>query len=145
MKVDSAGGLVPTPGAQPRSASTGSGFSIGEASAPQAATAAPRAAGAAPVASMDALLALQEVDGPLERRRRAVRRGGRLLDALDEVKLALLGGEGETVGPALQRLAAAAREQRAGSFDPGLDGVLDEIETRAAVELAKAEMSRLAA
>ena len=43
---------------------------------------------------MDALLALQEVDGPLERRRRAVRRGGRLLDALDAVKLALL-GDGE--------------------------------------------------
>jgi hypothetical protein len=92
---------------------------------------------------MDALLALQEVDGPIERRRRAVRRGGRLLDALDQVKLALLGGE--SAGPALERLAAAAREQRVGSFDPGLDGVLDEIETRAAVELAKAEMSRLAA
>jgi hypothetical protein len=92
---------------------------------------------------MDALLALQEVDTPLERRRRAVRRGGRLLDALDQVKLALLGDE--SAGPALQRLATAVREQRVGSFDPGLDGVLDEIETRAAVELAKAEMSRIAA
>jgi hypothetical protein len=144
MKVDGAGGLVPTTGAQPRSASTGSDFTIGEASTPQAAAAPARAAGAAPVASMDALLALQEVDGPLERRRRAVRRGGRLLDALDAVKLALL-GEGDSVAPALQRLATAVREQRLGSFDPGLDGVLDEIETRAAVELAKAEMSRIAA
>jgi len=143
MKVDGAGGLVPTTGAQPRSATTGSGFSVGGASTPQATAAPARAAGAAPVASMDALLALQEVDGPLERRRRAVRRGGRLLDALDEVKLALLGGE--SAAPALQRLAAAAREQRVASFDPGLDGVLDEIETRAAVELAKAEMSRIAA
>lgn len=143
MKVDAAGGLVPTAGAQPRSAATGSGFSVNSGGAPQATAATPRAAGAAPVSSMDALLALQEVEGPLERRRRAVRRGGRLLDALDEVKLAMLGGE--SAAPALQRLAAAAREQRDGSFDPGLDGVLDEIDTRAAVELAKAEMSRLAA
>jgi hypothetical protein len=143
MKVDGAGGLTPTTGAKSRSATTGSGFSIGESSTPQATAAPARAAGAAPVSSMDALLALQEVEGPLERRRRAVRRGGRLLDALDEVKLALL--DGETAGPALQRLATAVREQRVGSFDPGLDGVLDEIETRAAVELAKAEMSRIAA
>jgi hypothetical protein len=143
MKVEGPGGSVPTTGAQSRSAATGSGFSVGEASTPQAPAATARAAGAAPVASMDALLALQEVDGPLERRRRAVRRGGRLLDALDQVKLALLGDE--SAAPALQRLAAAVREQRVGSFDPGLDGVLDEIETRAAVELAKAEMSRIAA
>ena len=143
MKVDGAGGVVPTTGAPSRPAATGSGFSVDGGSAPQAAAATARAAGAAPVSTMDALLALQEVEGPLERRRRAVRRGGKLLDALDQVKLALLGGD--EAGPALQRLAAAVREQRGGSFDPGLDGVLDEIETRAAVELAKAEMSRLAA
>jgi hypothetical protein len=92
---------------------------------------------------MDALLALQEAESPLERRRRAVKRAGRLLDALDDVKLAMLGGESSA--PALQRLAQAAREQRGQSDDAGLTGVLDEIETRAAVELAKAEMSRLAA
>jgi len=102
-----------------------------------------RAAGVTGVASLDALLALQQADGPLERRRRAVNRGGRLLDVLDQMKLAMLGGE--SAGPALQRLGAAVREAREGTDDARLDGVLDEIETRAAVELAKAEMSRLAA
>jgi hypothetical protein len=143
MKVNGTGGLTPAAGAAPKPAAAGSGFSVGGSASATATAATARATGAAPVASTDALLALQEVENPLERRRRAVKRGGRLLDALDEIKLAMLAG-GET-GPALQRLAAAAREQRENGFDPGLDGVLDEIETRAAVELAKAEMSRLAA
>ncbi len=95
------------------------------------------------MASVDALLALQETEGPVERKKRAVRRAGRLLDVLDEVKLAIL-GEGQ--GPvALQKLAQAAREERAQTDDTRLEEVLNEVETRAAVELAKAEMSRLAA
>jgi hypothetical protein len=59
------------------------------------------------------------------------------------VKLAMLGGE--SGAPALERLARALREARDGTGDEKLEGVLDEVETRAAVELAKAEMSRLAA
>jgi len=119
------------------------GFSLGGAGA--AADAAPmaRATGATGVASLDALLALQEVGGPLERRRKAVRRAGRILDVLDEVKLALL--EGGLPPAALERLVAAIREERGGTDDPGLEGLLDEIETRAAVEMAKLEMARAAA
>src|ERR1700758_496555 len=45
------------------------------------------------VMGVDALLALQDVGGPLERKRRAVRRAGRILDVLDEVKVALLEGD----------------------------------------------------
>jgi hypothetical protein len=36
------------------------------------------------------------------------------------------------------------RDSRSGTEDPALEGVLDEIETRAAVELAKSEMARAA-
>lgn len=143
MKVTGTGGLAQPAGAASRPAVSSEGFSVGGAPA-SASTATPaRVGGAAPVASTDALLALQEVEGPLERRRRAVRRAGRLLDALDDVKLALL--DGESGAPALQRLAQAVREHRAGAEDPELEGLLDQIDTRAAVELAKAEMSRLAA
>jgi len=102
-----------------------------------------RAVGPTGVASLDALLALQEVGGPLERRRRAVRRAGRILDVLDEVKLSLL--EGGLPPAALDRLVSAIREERGGTDDPNLEGLLDEIETRAAVELAKLEMARAAA
>ena len=93
--------------------------------------------------SLDALMALQGAPEPLERRRRAVRRAGRLLDVLDEVKLSLLDGHGS--GMALDRLRGAVREVRDGTDDAGLEGVLNEIETRAAVELAKQEMARVAA
>jgi hypothetical protein len=145
MKVTGSSGPSPlSGGASAKPAAAASGFTLGESdsAAPAASTA--RAAGPSAVSSTDALLALQSVEGPLERRRRAVKRAGRLLDTLDDVKKAMLGAGGES--QALQRLAQAVREQRDPFGDDAkLTGVLDEIETRAAVELAKAEMSRLAA
>jgi len=44
------------------------------------------------VGGIDALIALQGVEDPAERRRQAARRGRFALDALDELKLGLLGG-----------------------------------------------------
>lgn len=89
------------------------------------------------VTGLDALLMLQEAEDPTSRRRRAVRRAGGLLDRLDSLKLALL-GEGDAA-PALERLAMAVREQRAQVEEPGLADVLDAVEVRALVELAKRE------
>jgi hypothetical protein len=104
-----------------------------------AAAAAPagRVSAVGPVNSLDALLALQEAPGPMERRKRAVKRAGRLLDVLDSVTLSLLDGEATDIG----QLQNAIRESRAQTDDPALEGVLDEIETRAAVELAKQEVA----
>ena len=118
------------------------GFSPISAGASREAPAAAMAAGVS-AATLDALIALQSTPSALERRRRAVTRAGRLLDELDDVKLSLLDGRNPMV--ALERLRGAVREQRDGTEDPRLEGVLDEIETRAAVELAKQEMSRRAA
>jgi hypothetical protein len=101
------------------------------------------ASGVAQVSSLEALIALQEVGGPLERRQRAAARGGRLLDALEQLKVGLL--EGRVTAATADALGRAAREQRQLTDDPRLEGVLDEIETRAAVELAKLEMARAAA
>jgi hypothetical protein len=129
--------------ARPR-AGAASGFTLGGATSARGAGSAAPAMAAAGVASVDALLALQEADGPLERRRKAVRRAGRLLDGLEAVKLSLLGGA--PARAALDSLARAAREERfRAEGDDRLQGLLDQIEARAAVELAKAEMSRRAA
>jgi hypothetical protein len=87
--------------------------------------------------------ALQDVGGPLERKRRAVRRASRILDVLDEVKLALLDGQ-LSVGQ-LDRLRRAVRAERDLTEDPKLEGLLDEIELRAAVEVAKLEQAAHAA
>src|SRR4051812_15572715 len=87
--------------------------------------AAPSSMGAATaVGSLDALMALQGAPDSTERRRRAVRRAGRLLDVLDEVKLALLDGANSV--PALARLGAAVQETRDGVEDPQLQALLDQ-------------------
>lgn len=91
---------------------------------------------AAPALSpVGALLALQEVDEPFNERRGAMRRGHFLLDRLDDIRHALL--VGTLPREHLRILAEAAREQRPEVEDPRLGQILDEIELRAAVELAK--------
>ena len=144
MKVTGPGGIGSSSGAAPsRPASGGDGFRI---------ISPGPAAGASQVAStgqvrgvmgVDALIALQDVGGPLERKRRAVRRAGRILDVLGEIKIGLL--EGELSASDLDRLRRAIRDERDATEDPGLEAVLDEIELRAAVEMAKLERSGRAA
>lgn len=97
------------------------------------------ASAAAPATAANAvggLFALQEVGDALsERRRKALSRAGRLLDRLNELQRGLLEGRIDEAG--LADLAATARGARAGTDDPRLEAILDEIELRAAVELAK--------
>jgi len=90
------------------------------------------------IGGIDALLALQGFDDPLERRRRAVKRGRTALDALDALKLGLLIGTLETGTLAALKSMAAELSDRTG--EPDLDTILAEIELRVAVELAKIGM-----
>jgi hypothetical protein len=69
-----------------------------------------------------------------------VQRGHDLLDGLDRLKAALIGGRVATRD--LQVIAGRLAERMAESGDPRLDGLVAEIELRAAVELAKLEASR---
>jgi hypothetical protein len=94
-----------------------------------------RPRGAAHRRGIDALIALQGLEDPTERRRQGLRRGRLALDALDELKVGLLGA---TLSPAtLSKLKAAAGALKAGSGDEQLDGLLGEIELRVEVEIAK--------
>jgi hypothetical protein len=87
------------------------------------------------IGGIDALLALQSENDPLERRKRALGRGRIALDALDELKVEVLSG---TLGlSTLTRLKSATADLRDSSGDPGLDKVLAEIELRVEVEIAK--------
>ena len=144
MKVSGVGGAGQTRAAgKARPAGGGATFAPISAGGAQTIARATGAAGVSGVGSLEALMALQEVGTPLERRKRAVARGGRLLDALDDLKLGLL--DGALPRQAVESLAREAREQRSLTDDPRLDAVLAEIETRAAVELAKLEFARAAA
>src|ERR1700688_3003319 len=84
----------------------GGPFTLSEANTPQ--TASPPVA-LRTVGGIDALIALQGIEDPVERRRRAVKHGRRALDALDEIRLlGLLSG---TLEPAaLLRLKAVAAD-----------------------------------
>ncbi|WP_332640524.1 flagellar assembly protein FliX [Brevundimonas sp.] len=141
MKVTGPTGPSSPQGSRPARAS--GGFSVPSTAAGSAAPPTAAAAGVSGVGGVPALMALQGVEDVTERRRRAIRRGGGLLDRLEELKLALL--QGEAGEGALDRLSRTLREERPVDADPGLNGLLDQIDLRAAVELAKAELRRTAA
>jgi hypothetical protein len=126
--IGTAAAAAPSAG---RRAASGA-FSVNEGSDARA-TASPTALRT--VGGIDALLALQGIEDPTERRKHAVKRGRVALDALDELKLGLLGGPLSQA--TLAKLNSAAAYLKDGSGDAGLDGVLDEIELRVEVEIAK--------
>ncbi len=99
--------------------------------------------GVSSLTSIDSLLAVQGVDAPddpLTGRRRAIENASETLDVLDEIKLGLLAGE--LPAEKLQRLLSHVSTERSEIDDPDLNNVLDHIELRARVELAKYDQTR---
>jgi Class II flagellar assembly regulator len=143
MKVTGPGGIGSSSSARPARDAGGEGFRIVTPEAPPETSQASSVSAARGVMGVEALLALQDVGSPLERKRRAVRRAGRILDVLDEIRIGLLAGE--LGGADLDRLRRAVRDERERTDDPALEAVLDEIELRAAVEAAKLEQAGRAA
>lgn len=92
--------------------------------------------GAAPSQAVDALLAIQEVDDAIDgRSRKGQRWGESILDKLEELRIGLIGG---VIPPNdLEAITQMLEEGRGDVDDPDLNQVLDEIELRARVEMAK--------
>jgi len=124
-----------------RTRQAGGARNTGEGGFPQPAAARPATssgvAPVAPLAALDAVLTVQAVSDRESGRRRAVTRGHRLLDELHELRLALI--DGRLPEEALRRLGTLVEERRPEVDDAGLAAALDDIELRAAVELAKIE------
>jgi hypothetical protein len=139
MKVTGPGRVGPTTGGKStRKADAAPGFA--DLLKTGGAGGTPPVAPTAGPAAVDALLALQEVPDSTQRRSAGLKRGRMLLDGLDELRHGLLAGN---IAPArVQALLQSVRAERLEVDDPGLKAVLDEIELRAQVELAK--MSRYA-
>lgn len=91
----------------------------------------------AQIASLDILLAVQSVEDPTARaaKGRAVQRSGELLETLDKIRVNMLSGT-LTVGHMID-IADVVASHRDRIQDPQLTGVLDEIDLRAQVEIAK--------
>ncbi|SMQ66515.1 Class II flagellar assembly regulator [Devosia lucknowensis] len=102
----------------------------GETSAARVNTSAP----VAPTAGLDAILALQAVGDFTESRRKSVKRGRGLLDLLEAMKADLLVGKVSAERLDTMVLQLGQLRER---VEPGLDAVIDDIELRVRVELAK--------
>lgn len=95
-------------------------------------------AGPGPIAALDSILALQGMEDSTDGRSKGLKHGEQLLDMLDQVRDGLLAGG--IPRATLNRLANAVTRRHEQFADPRLQSVLDEIELRAHVELAKLEM-----
>jgi hypothetical protein len=137
----------------PRRITTGSVRSAGRASTASGAksfaaeeTAAEKTAaaltGPGPIAAVDTILALQGIEDSADQRTRGVSHGEQLLQLLDELRDGLLtGGIPRQI---LHRLAHAISKRRESFADAKLQSVIDEIDLRARVELAKLEQAERA-
>src|SRR5262249_6236394 len=116
----------------PTAASAG-GFAVSENAEPHARI----VAGPGPIAALDSILALQDMGDPTDGRSKGLAHGGQLLEILDSVRDGLLAGG--IPRATLNRLAVAVTRRHDVFADPKLQDVLDQIELRAHVELAKLE------
>ena len=84
---------------------------------------------------LDGVLAIQEVGDDGDDRRKANAHGESVLQRLEQIRMGLLAGRIPT--HLLNELVLSLRERRPEFTDPRLGEILDEIELRASVELAK--------
>ena len=93
------------------------------------------------IVQVDALLALQGAEDPTERasRGRMRQRADDILDELDKVRMAMLKGD-LTVGH-MVNIADVVASHREKISDPHLTALMDEVDLRAQVELAKLRVS----
>ena len=96
-------------------------------------------AGPGPIAALDSILMLQGMEDSTDGKSKGLARGEQLLDLLDSVRDGLLAGG--IPRATLNRLAAAVTRRHDSFADPKLQVVLDQIELRAHVELAKLEQA----
>lgn len=94
------------------------------------------------IASIDVLLAAQSAEDPAQQKskRRMQERAKDILGKLNEIKIAILTNR-VTVGHMIS-IADVVATHRENISDPELSAILDEIDLRAHVELAKLQMAK---
>jgi hypothetical protein len=89
------------------------------------------------VMAVDSLLALQEIDSDEPRQNKQISRGFDIVEHLDEIRVGLLNGQVSEA--TLKNLDNLVNNWREADTDGDIKEIIDEIELRAAVELAKLE------
>jgi hypothetical protein len=143
MRIDGPGKSGSVQGNKKKDKASGSsgdtGFQklVGESDAPASSGASAGASSASQIASLDVLLAVQGAEDPTQghARKRMRERGDKILNVLETMRMALLNGT-MTVGHMIS-LADTVASHREKITDPMLVNILDEIDLRAQIELAK--------
>lgn len=138
MKISGLGQITHSGTAKKTGSTRAAGSFADILAAAETADAAPAAAtGDVAAADLSNLLALQEISEEDVRRRKLVQQGKSLLDVLEGLRRQLLMG---TLPPSLLRdLARQIELKKQTVEDPQLTAIIEDIELRAAVELAKLE------
>ena len=90
------------------------------------------------ISSVDAVVALQEITGDNTDERGAKNRANLILDKLEDIRMGLLMGQiPKSNLEELSKILAVARER---SIDSSLLEIIEDVELRAKIELAKLEM-----
>jgi len=111
------------------------GSILDEASAAEESSALPEVAAPASMNMIDSLIAVQQVESQYGGSEESVSYGKELLGFLDEIKNGML--EGGVSMEKLQKLKNGVKKERGWVVDDKLSSVLNEIEIRAKVEIAK--------
>lgn len=132
-------GRVSTPGVsrkKDKKSTDRSGF--GKALSTEGSASAGAASGTGPLTSVNSLLALQELPTSTEGRSKGLARVENLLEHLEAIRHGLL--LGQIPKQRLMDIVKVVSRQRDAGADEKLSGLLDDLELRVKVELAKLEM-----
>lgn len=137
MKVDGPGKTGSASNTKKKGKSSGADGSFGDLVSAGDAQSASSPSATQSIARVDALLALQEVEDSTQggAGKRMRQRASLILDELDDLRMAMLGGT-LTVGHMID-VADVVASHREKITDPELTALMDEIDLRAQVELAK--------
>jgi hypothetical protein len=140
MKVEGPGSTQQTSRTGKKDKVGGGGGSFGDMLTGGTASSAPASAPQT-ISSIDTLLAVQGAEDPTEKaaKKRMKARAGRVLDELEKIRVGLLTGT-LTLGDVIN-IADVVASHREKIMDPGLTAILDEIDLRAQVEIAKMKMA----
>ncbi|MBL4803060.1 MAG: hypothetical protein JKY45_14345 [Emcibacter sp.] len=130
-------GRITTPGVSRKGKKSGKGGFGKVLSSDEAAAAAPPS-GTSPLTSVSSLLSLQEMPTSSEGRSKGLALAEDLMAHLEVIRHGLLAGQ--IPQAKLRDVVAIVTREKVLSNDPALDEILDEMELRVKVELAKLEM-----
>ena len=142
MKVSGYGSIRPGSGSK-KTSSTSSAGSFADILALSGSEETHAANGVSDVSAASALsnlLSLQEISEEDVRRKKLLQQGANMLDTLDQLRQQLL--MGTIPGHLLQDLGRQLELEKQKATDPRLNEVIEEIELRLAVELAKLEFAK---